>query len=80
MQEISGNWIPNSLAFIMRPDAKKFVQEAGDDKMSKINNLPNGKIFDDAKNIESVFKKSSHSTVMFWKPLKNIGIMQKSKQ
>lgn len=29
--------------------------------MEKINNLPKGKIFDDAKNIESIFKRSSKS-------------------
>lgn len=31
------------------------------DAIEKIEKLPRGKIFDDAKNIESVFKKSRHS-------------------
>lgn len=32
-----------------------------DDAMEKIQALPQGKMFDDARNIESVFKKSKHT-------------------
>ena len=35
--------------------------ESADLSYQKIDELPNGKLFDDAKNIEGIFKKSQHS-------------------
>ena len=41
---------------------ESFVNESKMDKaMEKLQALPQGKMFDDAKNIESVFKKSKHT-------------------
>ena len=41
---------------------ESFVNESKVDKaMEKLQALPQGKMFDDAKNIESVFKKSKHT-------------------
>lgn len=41
---------------------ESFVNESKIDKaMEKIQALPRGKMFDDAKNIEGVFKKSKHT-------------------
>lgn len=41
---------------------ESFLNESkADDAMEKIQALPQGKMFDDARNIESVFKKSKHT-------------------
>ena len=64
------NWIPNSLALMLGADAKKFLKEKETKKTEKptikeikdkLNDLPAGTIFDDAKNINGIFTRSKKS-------------------
>jgi hypothetical protein len=44
----------------MELNSESFLDESLEDAEDKIDKLPKGKIFDDAKRIESIFKMSSH--------------------